>query len=112
MGPQTADEHSGFGQAVLPWHKLHILVTAGAQLAVVVALLADDVVHDVVTPANITWRVPLKDNGRLVHAGDHIPWAGWNTCKQKIKYREELAQKRKGTGSRQHMAQAWITFVK
>lgn len=52
----------------------------GAGAPVSPALLAHDVVDDVVAAACLPGRMPLEDDGGLVHDGDHIPRAGRHTC--------------------------------
>lgn len=59
VGPKAADEDPGLCQAQLPGYKLHVVITAGAAAAVRPALLTDNVVGYVITPACLPGRVPL-----------------------------------------------------
>lgn len=59
MGPQVADKDPGFREAQLPWHKLHIVITAGAATAVRPTLLADNVVGHIITTSRLPGWVPF-----------------------------------------------------
>lgn len=79
VGPQAADGDAALGQAQLPGHKLHIVVTAGAAPAVRPALFTDDVVGHIIPPTGLPRRVPLQNDGCLVDDGDDVAGAGGDT---------------------------------
>lgn len=72
VSPQATDGDTTLSQAQLPGYKLHIVITAGTAPAVCSALLADDVVGHIITPASLSWRVPLQYDRRLIDDGDDI----------------------------------------
>lgn len=75
VGPQAADGDSALGQAQLPGHKLHVVVTAGAAPTICAALSTDDVVGHIVPPARLPGRMPLQNDGCLIDNGDDISGA-------------------------------------
>lgn len=75
VSPEVADEDAGVGEPQLAGHKVHVVVAAGAGAPVRAALLADDVVGDVVPAARLPRRVPLQDDGCLVDNGDDVAGA-------------------------------------
>lgn len=77
--PQAADEDPGPREPQLPGDKVHVVIAAGAGASVRAALLADDVVGDIVPTARLPRRVPLQDDGRLVDDGDDVAGTGWDT---------------------------------
>jgi len=92
VGPQAADEDSGFRQPQLPGDKVHVVIAAGAGASIRPALLADDVVGDIIPTPRLSRRVPLQDDGRLVDDGDDVAGAGWDTCEEGECLRQVLAQ--------------------
>lgn len=76
---QVTDEDSGFGQSQLPGLKFHVIVAMGAGTAVRLTFLTNDIVHDIVTAARLTRRVPLQSHRGLVHNGDDVSWSRRNT---------------------------------
>lgn len=90
--PQAADEDPGLRQPQLPGDEVHIVIAAGAGASVRAALLADDVVGDVIPTPCLPRRVPLQDDGRLVDDGDDIAGAGRDTCGEGERLRQALAQ--------------------
>lgn len=80
VGPQVADEHPGLLQTQLSGNKVHIVVAVRAGTPVGAALLADNVVDDVLAAAHLPGGVPLEDHRGFIHDGDHVPGAGWNAC--------------------------------
>lgn len=80
VSPEVADEDAGVGEPQLAGHKVHVVVAAGAGAPVRAALLAHDVVGDIVPAARLPRRVPLQDDGRLVDDGDDVAGAGRDTC--------------------------------
>lgn len=83
--PQIADEHPGLSQTQLSWNEIHIVVTVGAGAAVSLTLLAHYVVDNVITAACLPGGMPLQDHRGLIYNGDHVPGAGWDTCRHKEK---------------------------
>lgn len=66
VGPQAADGDSALSQTQLLWHKLHVVITAGAAPAVCPALFTDDVVGHIIPPTCLPWRVPLQNDRCLI----------------------------------------------
>lgn len=75
VSPQAADGDTALGQAQLPGHKLHIVITAGAAPTVCPALSADDVVGHIIPPACLPWWVPLQNDGCLIDDGNDVSGA-------------------------------------
>lgn len=72
--PEAADEDAGLCQPQLSGHKLHVVVAAGAGTPVCPALLADNVVSDIIPASCLPWWVPLQDDGGLIDNGDDVAW--------------------------------------
>lgn len=72
VGHQVADVDASLGEAELARHELHVVVAAGAQAPLHAALLADDVVEQVIPPTRVLRLAPLQHQRRLVHVGDDI----------------------------------------
>lgn len=81
VSQQVADEHPGLSQTQLFRNEVHVVVTMRAGASVSSALLADDVVADVVTAARFSRSVPLQDHRGFVHDRNHISGAGWHAWK-------------------------------
>lgn len=90
--PQVADEDPGLRQPQLPGDKVHVVIAAGAGASVRPALLADDVVGDIVPTPCLSWRVPLQDDGCLVDDGDDVAGTRWDTCSKGECLRQVLVQ--------------------
>lgn len=83
VSQQVADEHPGFCQTQLSRNKFHVVVAVGAGTPVGPALLAHNVVDDIIPAARLPGRMPLQDHRGFIHDRDHIPRAGWDTYRQK-----------------------------
>jgi len=60
VGHQVADVDATLGEAELARHELHVVVAAGAQAPLHAALLADDVVEQVIPPTRVLRLAPLQ----------------------------------------------------
>lgn len=80
--PEAADEDTGLCQPKLSGHKVHVVVTAGAGTPVRPALLADDVVSDIIPASRLPRWVPLQDDGGLVDDGDDVAWTGGDAYRE------------------------------
>lgn len=74
VGHQVADVDASLSEAQLARHELHVVVAARAQPPLHAALLADDVVEQVIPPARVLWLAPLQHQRRLIHVGDDAAW--------------------------------------
>lgn len=72
VGLQVAHGNSALGQPEVSRRDVHVVVAARAHAPLGQALLADDVVEDVVTAAQVARVAPLQDQRGLVHAGDDV----------------------------------------
>lgn len=72
MGLQVAHSNASLGQPEVSRRDVHIVVAARAHAPLGQALLADDVVEDVVAAAQVAGIAPFQDQRGLVHDGDNV----------------------------------------
>lgn len=82
VGLQVAHGDAALGQPEVTRRDVHVVVAARAQAPLGQALLADDVVEDVVAAAQVARVAPLQDQRGLVHAGDDVARRGGHGCER------------------------------
>lgn len=80
MGLQVAHGDAALGQPEVARRDVHVVVAARAHASLGEALLADDVVEDVVAAAQVARVAPLQHQRGLVHAGDDVARRGGHGC--------------------------------
>lgn len=80
VGLQVADCHAPLRQTQVARRDFYIVVAARAHAALGQALLADDVVEDVVAAARVTRLAPLQDEVGLIDVGDDAAWRRGDGC--------------------------------
>lgn len=80
VGLEVAHGHAALGQPQVARRDVHVVVAPRAHAALGQALLADDVVEDVVAAAQVARVAPLQHQRGLVHAGDDVARRRGNGC--------------------------------